>query len=77
LFREEHSKALNNLAVGLIFLLHIPDTKEFQGGQFDEAEESFRTQIKILDEEVTRLKVIHFKAEPTLMLTSLSQATRG
>lgn len=41
LFREEHAKALNNLA----------------GGQFEEAEESFRSQIKILEEDVTRLKV--------------------
>ncbi|KIM31999.1 hypothetical protein M408DRAFT_64288 [Serendipita vermifera MAFF 305830] len=47
LFRDEHSKALNNLA----------------GGQFDEAEESFRSQIKILEEEVARLKRLASEAE--------------
>ncbi|CAG7854040.1 Protein Hook homolog 3 Short=h-hook3; Short=hHK3 [Serendipita indica DSM 11827] len=47
LFREEHAKALNNLA----------------GGQFDEAEESFRSQIKILEEEITRLKRLMAEAE--------------
>ncbi|KAG8811256.1 hypothetical protein FRC17_002555 [Serendipita sp. 399] len=47
LFREEHAKALNNLA----------------GGQFDEAEESFRSQIKMLEEEIKRLKRSMSEAE--------------
>jgi hypothetical protein len=34
-------------------------------------------QIKILEEEVTRLKVVSLTGVPTLVLTSLSQATRG
>ncbi|CAG8687283.1 15541_t:CDS:2, partial [Acaulospora colombiana] len=47
LFREEHAKALNNLA----------------GGQFDEAEESFRSQIKILEDELARVKKLSIEAE--------------
>jgi hypothetical protein len=34
-------------------------------------------QIKILEEEVTRLKVVSLTGEPILVLTSPSQATRG
>lgn len=38
------------------------------GGQFEEAEESFRSQIKILEDEVARLKV---RAAPFQMYTIL------
>jgi protein HOOK3 len=53
LFREEHAKALNNLA----------------GGQFEEAEEGFRSQIKDLEEEVTRLKVRLYVSSAVIIQT--------
>lgn len=47
------------------------------GGQFEEAEEAFRSQIKILEDEVARLKKLmaeaeqRYKKEQELMLSHL------
>lgn len=71
LFKEQHAANVVTASVWLISSFFLPDllVNSMQQGTFEEAEASFRSQIKVLEEDLARQKV-----DSTLICLSFSGA---
>jgi hypothetical protein len=73
LFKEQHAANMASAPVGSSFLPHSLAHKISQQGTFEEAEVSFRSQIKVLEEELARQKVCSFSCLPFCDVNGLSR----
>jgi protein HOOK3 len=60
LFKEQYSSGSANLPVTSNYIYHSPILTLRQAGTFEEAEASFRSQIKVLEEDLARQRVVGF-----------------
>lgn len=70
LFKEQHAASA---PVGSSFRPHSLAHKISQQGTFEEAEVSFRSQIRVLEEELARQKVCSFRCLPFYEVNGLSR----